>query len=83
MPRSGNSHLADIGESYGEHLAKALGFSFALARASIACAVHAVLPELCTDTASRAVAELNAKLARRAALGRAQYNAGSGGGAAG
>jgi hypothetical protein len=67
MVRASKHHLAQVGESYFEHLSAALGFSFALAKASIACGLHALIPALCTSTASRSVAELEAKLVRRAA----------------
>ena len=72
MVRASKQHLAQIGESYFEHLSAALGFSFALAKASIACGVHAVIPGLCTNTASRSVAELQAKLVMRAAQHRSE-----------
>jgi len=72
MVRASKHHLAQIGESYFEHLGAALGFSFALAKASIACGVHALIPGLCTSTASRSVAELQAKLVMRAAQHRSE-----------
>ena len=61
-------HLIDVGESYFEHLGAALGFSASLLRAGIACALHALVPALCTSTASRSIEELHSKLAARAAL---------------
>ena len=67
MVRASKNHLAQVDESYFEHLAAALGFAFALAKASIACGLHALVPALCTRTASRSVAELQAKLVMRAA----------------
>ena len=67
MVRASKHHLAQVGESYFQHLGAALGFSFALARASIACGLHALVPAWCTSTASRSVAELQAKLIMRAA----------------
>lgn len=67
MVRASRHHLAQVGENYFEHLAAALGFSFALAKASIACGLHALVPALCTSTASRSVAELQTKLVMRAA----------------
>jgi hypothetical protein len=70
MVRASKHHLAQVGENYFEHLAVALGFSFALAKASIACGLHALVPALCTSTASRSVAELQAKLVMRAAQPR-------------
>jgi hypothetical protein len=70
MVRASKNHLAQVDESYLEHLGAALGFSFALAKASVACGLHALVPALCTHTASRSVAELQAKLVRRAARTR-------------
>jgi len=70
MIRASKRHLADVGENYLEHLRTALGFSLELAKASVACGAHAIVPGICTDTASRSVAELQAKLVMRAARGR-------------
>ena len=60
-------HLSAAGENYFEHLGAALGISATLARASICCALHAILPSLCTRSASRSIAELHQKLQRRGA----------------
>lgn len=68
MIRSSNRHLSAVGEDYFEHLGNALAFSSRLATASVACAVHAIVPGLCTKTASRSVADLHAKLVRRGVL---------------
>jgi hypothetical protein len=70
MVRASKNHLAQVDESYFEHLAAALGFAVALAKASVACGLHALIPALCTHTASQSVAELQAKLVRRAAQTR-------------
>jgi len=70
MVRASKHHLAQVGESYFEHLFAALGFSLALAKASFACGLHALIPALCTSTASRSVAELQSKLVMRAAQSR-------------
>ncbi|HVU31717.1 MAG TPA: DUF6356 family protein [Sphingomicrobium sp.] len=72
MIRSSKRHLADVGETYGEHLGAALGFSIKLVKASAACALHALVPALFTQTASRSVAELHSRLARRSALRRSE-----------
>ena len=74
MIRASKHHLAQIGESYCEHFGAALCFSLALARASLACGVHALIPGLCSSTASRSVAELQAKLVMRAAQRRSEGN---------
>jgi hypothetical protein len=55
-------HPTAIGETYGEHMRVALGFSGALFLASLACLVHAFAPFLCTKTASSAVRRLNDRL---------------------
>lgn len=68
MIRSSKRHLDEAGEGYWQHLLVASDISMKLARASIACALHALVPALCTRTASRAIAELHALVVRRAAL---------------
>jgi hypothetical protein len=65
MIRSSKRHLVDAGETYPEHLGAALGFSACLARASIACAIHALVPGLFTRTASRSIADLHSRISRR------------------
>jgi hypothetical protein len=70
MVRASKNHLAQVDESYFEHLAAALGFAFALAKASVACGLHALIPAFCTHSASRSVAELQRKLVMRAAHAR-------------
>lgn len=55
-------HPHSMGESYFEHRRVALSFALRLFGASIACAVHAVVPGLCVSTGSRAVADLNERL---------------------
>src|SRR4051794_7571915 len=68
MIRASKRHLAQVQENYFEHMSAALGFSLSLARASVACGIHAIVPALCTRTASRSVAALQAKLVMRAAV---------------
>jgi hypothetical protein len=63
--RSSRSHLEQVRETYFQHLRAALGISVRLAGASAACALHALIPALCTRTASRRVAELNTHLTSR------------------
>lgn len=67
MIRSSGAHLEDVGETYFEHLGAALSFSASLARASLACALHALIPGACTHTASRAIADLHSRLSNRPA----------------
>jgi hypothetical protein len=63
------AHPASIGESYAEHLGHATGAGMRLIVAGIACLIHALLPFLFVDTASRTINRLHEGLAaRRAAL---------------
>lgn len=69
-------HPAAVGETYGEHLLRALGFGFRMISAGTACIVHALLPFLFVSTGSRAVAELNEQMVlKRSAGARAVPNA--------
>lgn len=63
--RSGKFHLAQVRETYFQHLRAALGISARLATASALCALHAFIPALCTRSASRRVAAIHAHLAGR------------------
>ncbi len=56
------AHPASVGESYGEHLTTAMGFSFALLRAALVCAVHAVLPFLFEKTGSECIRDLHGRM---------------------
>jgi Family of unknown function (DUF6356) len=55
-------HPHAMGETYFEHQRVALSFAVRLLAASLACAVHALVPGLCVSTGSRAVADLNDRL---------------------
>jgi hypothetical protein len=70
MFRSSKRHLDEAGESYFEHLAAACTISLTLAHASLACALHALIPGLCTRTASRSLHRLQEQFASRAAEAR-------------
>jgi hypothetical protein len=48
-------HPASVGESYGEHMRVSLGFAGTLAVAAGAALIHAVVPALCTKSASTRV----------------------------
>ena len=67
MIRSCKKHLGDADEGYFKHLRVAAGISLTLAKASLACAIHALVPGLCTRTASRSIADLQARMAMRSA----------------
>ncbi len=65
MLKQSKAHLREVDETYFEHLSAALAMAGLLAKAGVACALHAVVPGLCTRTASRCVAQVSAKLVRR------------------
>jgi hypothetical protein len=56
------AHPAAVGESYGEHFTTAMGFSLALLRAALVCAVHAVLPFLFEKTGSECIRNLHGRM---------------------
>ena len=59
-------HLAEAGESYGEHCGNAAGFGLRMIGGGLACLVHAFLPFLFAQTGSATVRRLNATLCKRA-----------------
>lgn len=61
------AHPRSIDESYGEHFVTALGFGWRMAAGGIACMVHAVVPALFTDAASKTVGGLEQTMRERAA----------------
>ena len=58
-------HPNAAGETYGEHMRVALGFSRQLAGAAGAALIHALLPAFHTTTASDKIRALNACLERK------------------
>ncbi|HYB31916.1 MAG TPA: DUF6356 family protein [Steroidobacteraceae bacterium] len=60
--RAFTEHPASVGESYFEHLGRALYFGLRMVFAGCACLVHGVLPFLFVRTGSRAIAELNDRM---------------------
>ena len=69
-------HLAEIGESYSEHLSFAARSGGTMIAAGIACIVHGVAPFLFTTTGSDSVATLVERFAaRRAATARRRMGA--------
>jgi hypothetical protein len=56
------AHPRSVGESYGEHLRMALGFAATMFVASLACAVHALLPFAFERTGSNAIAALHRRM---------------------
>jgi hypothetical protein len=60
--RAFTEHPRSVGESYAEHLFRALYFGLRMMFAGLACVVHGVLPFLFVRTGSRAIAELNDRM---------------------
>jgi len=60
--RAFTEHPASVGESYLEHLGRALTFGTRMIFAGIACLVHGFLPFLFVRTGSRAIADLNDRM---------------------
>ena len=58
-------HPASVGETYGQHLATAWGFAFALLGAGTACLLHGLLPFAFEHTASDTVRRLEARMTTR------------------
>ena len=56
------AHPASVGETYLQHFASAMRFSFTLLAAGIVCAIHAALPFLFTQTGSRLISALHAAM---------------------
>ncbi len=61
------AHPRSIGESYGDHAVTAFGFGARMAAGGVGCMIHALIPALFTDTASRTVGGLEATMRERAA----------------
>jgi hypothetical protein len=55
-------HPRELGESYWEHQRRALNFGASLVLAGGACLLHALVPALCSRTASSAVMRLHKQL---------------------
>ncbi|HEX5787143.1 MAG TPA: DUF6356 family protein [Woeseiaceae bacterium] len=55
-------HPATVGETYGEHFVAAMGFSVAMLKAALCCALHAVFPFLCERTGSRCIEDLHTRM---------------------
>ena len=55
-------HPRSVGETYAEHMGKALSFGVTLLAAGFVCLVHAILPCLFQKTASSLVASLHDRM---------------------
>ena len=62
------AHLAAAGETYWEHLRFARTIGLLSLAAGIACLIHALIPSLCTKTASRTIGRINQLLAERGSI---------------
>ncbi len=60
------AHPRSIGESYAEHLAMAFGFGWRMAVAGVGCMIHALLPSVFPNAASRTVIALEGVMRARA-----------------
>jgi Family of unknown function (DUF6356) len=60
--RAFTEHPASVGESYTQHLGRAVCFGSRMVFAGLACLVHGVLPFLFVRTGSQAVSELNDRM---------------------
>ena len=65
MIRRSKQHLIEAGETYFEHLSFAATVGLMALAAGLACLIHALVPGLCTRTASRTIGLLNELLADR------------------
>ena len=65
------AHLRSAGESYRAHFRFAAAVGAMLAAAGLACLVHALVPGLCRDTASRTIRCLGGVLEDRSSIDRA------------
>jgi hypothetical protein len=68
MLRASRAHLAEVGESYFEHLRFALLVGALAVGAGLACMLHAVVPGICQKTCSRTVGLLQRLFADRGEL---------------
>ena len=57
-------HPSSVGESYGEHFLVASRFSKELLVAGLACAVHAIVPNLFKTTGSSKIHQLHSEITR-------------------
>ena len=62
LTRLFTEHPASVDETYGEHMAMALGFSGRMFRGACACLLHAFLPFLCLKTGSGIIDELHGRM---------------------
>lgn len=68
MLQASRAHLADVGESYFEHMRFALLVGALGVGAGLACMLHAIVPALCERTCSRTVGSLQRLFVDRSQL---------------
>jgi hypothetical protein len=68
MLQASKRHLADVGESYFEHMRFALLVGTLATGAGLACILHAVVPAMCERSCSRAIASLQMLFADRSRM---------------
>jgi hypothetical protein len=59
------AHPATVGESYWQHLRRAIGFGARMVGGGCACLVHAILPFLFVRTGSNCIQELHEQMVLR------------------
>lgn len=62
MPNPFTDHPASVGEGYFEHMGQAFAFSRAMFVASLACAMHGLLPFLFLKTGSSTIQRLHTRM---------------------
>ena len=68
MLQASRAHLADVDETYFEHLRFALIVGTLVAGAGLACMLHAIIPACCERTCSRTVGQMQRLFANRSLL---------------
>jgi len=58
-------HPASVDETYTEHFRTAMHFSGQMAKASMACALHALVPSMCCTTGSDTIKQLFSEVTHR------------------
>ncbi|MFK7914488.1 MAG: DUF6356 family protein [Pseudomonadales bacterium] len=61
-------HPNSVGETYGQHLRAAFGYSWRLFKGALGCALHGLMPWLCTSTGSALISDLHQELQARNAM---------------
>jgi hypothetical protein len=68
MLKASRAHLAECEEGYLAHLRAAVGISLTLLTASLACAIHALVPGVFTRSASVRVERVRSSIIARRAI---------------